>query len=251
MNASNIINIINQSTDSEIINLLDSFKESVIVKALKQASEAYHNDTPLLSDHKYDVVYDFLKSKFPKSKYLKTVGSKVTGEPVALPFWLGSMDKIKTEKEIKKWLSSNKNDTYIISDKLDGASALYFNNKLYTRGDGMNGKDISWLLDYLDLPTSIDFAVRGELVISKTLYPNARNIVVGVLNSKTKDTDTVAMLIRFIAYEVIFPDTKHQPSQSQQLSLLKYHKFTTPSFKLFMADEINEERLTQVNDFAK
>ena len=69
------------------------------------------------------------------------------------------------------------------------------NRKLYTRGDGNTGKDISYLINFIkglnNLQTSV--AIRGELIISKSKFSkikvegkvmNVRNIVSGIINSK-------------------------------------------------------------------
>ena len=238
------MNKVNKIDNADIIDFLSTQKEENIQKILEKANDSYHNtDSPFISDTKYDLIYEYFKEKYPKNSFLKKVGSKTT-EPVALPYWLGSMDKIKSTKEINKWLKSNNGDTFIVTDKLDGASALYYQNKLFTRGDGSKGKDISFLLKYLNLP-QVDFGVRGELVINKKLFPNARNIVVGVLNSKKKSIDEIAPNIKFITYEIIH-NSDTQPSQSQQLSLLKASGFFIAPFDTYIRNDINEKKLSSI-----
>lgn len=216
--------------------------EQELISFLEKASNAYYNtDKPIISDNDFDYIYDYFKKTFPKSKFLSKIGS-VVKDAVALPYWLGSMNKVKTDKDLKKWLKLNINDNYICTDKLDGASALYYKNKLYTRGDGKYGKDISFLLPYLNLPKT-DYAIRGELVISKKKYKNSRNIVVGVLNSKKKAIDEIAKEIKFISYEII-ANTPTQPTQSQQLYLLKKSGFMIPYFESLLKTDITEKKLT-------
>jgi NAD-dependent DNA ligase len=238
------MNKVNKIDNADIIDFLNTQKEENIQKILEKANDSYHNtDSPFISDTKYDLIYEYFKEKYPKNSFLNKVGSKTT-EPVALPYWLGSMDKIKSTKEISKWLKSNTGDTFVVTDKLDGASALYYQNKLFTRGDGSKGKDISFLLKYLNLP-QVDFGVRGELVINKKLFPNARNIVVGVLNSKKKSIDEIAPNIKFITYEIIH-NSDTQPSQSQQLSLLKASGFFIAPFDTYIRNDINEKKLSSI-----
>lgn len=223
---------------------MDFKTEKELVDFLRKASDAYYNsDNPIISDTEFDELHELLKTKFPKSKFLKEIGSR-TSDATQLPYFLGSMNKYKNNKEINRWLSKNTFSSFICTDKLDGISALYVNNKLFTRGDGYKGRDISFLLKYLNLP-KVNYAVRGELVINKKLYPNGRNIVSGIVNSKFKDISETAPLVKFIAYEVILNDTA-EPSQSQQLNLLKKDNFKTVTFDILSKEELNEENLTKV-----
>lgn len=57
-----------------------------------------------------------------------------------LPYLLASLDKLKTQKEINLWIKKyNDIDSYVVSDKLDGMSCLYYNGLLASRGDGSTG----------------------------------------------------------------------------------------------------------------
>ena len=54
---------------------------------------------------------------------------------------------------MENWNKKNSEDEYIIENKLDGISCLLFYDnekvKLYTRGDGIIGADITHLLEYI------------------------------------------------------------------------------------------------------
>ena len=142
---------------------------------------------------------------------------------------MGSMDKIKPDGEsIPKWLKTYDN-SYVISDKLDGTSALlvYKNKikKLYTRGDGRQGTDISSMLSFINFIPDLknDIVVRGELLISKNNfkrqgknYVNSRAMVNGLVNKKQISSDEIK-LIDFIAYELVDP----YYNVEKQMSLLK------------------------------
>ena len=97
---------------------------------------------------------------------------------------MASMDKIKPDtNSLQNWTIKYKGP-YVLSCKLDGVSGLYStenthntNNtantnkaKLYTRGDGKVGQDISHLIPYLRLPKNKDLVIRGEFIIPKTLF---------------------------------------------------------------------------------
>ena len=85
-----------------------------------------------------------------------------------------SMDKIKPDTNaLSKWKAKYAGP-YILSAKLDGISGLYSteNNeqKLYTRGNGKVGQDISHLIPYLKLPTTPDITIRGEIIMKKVYF---------------------------------------------------------------------------------
>ena len=86
------------------------------------------------------------------------------------------MDKIKpTTDALNKWTKKYKGQ-YVISAKLDGISALYVNiedkPKLYTRGNGIYGQDISHLVPYLvkNVKNVENVAIRGEIIIAKEVF---------------------------------------------------------------------------------
>ena len=90
----------------EIINNLNikELEEIIIL-----ASDAYYNKQPILLDNIYDILIDYLKYKFPKSKILKNIGSIPSKNKIKLKYWLGSMNKIKpTDNELEKWINKYK-----------------------------------------------------------------------------------------------------------------------------------------------
>ena len=110
------------------------------------------------------------------------------------------MDKIQPATDaLDKWMK-NYTGNYILSCKLDGVSGMYTNengtHKLYTRGDGAVGQDITHLLPSLNLPKQKNIVVRGEFIISKTRFEEKyktkfaswRNLGAGIINSKTLDS---------------------------------------------------------------
>jgi NAD-dependent DNA ligase len=75
-----------------------------------------------------------------------------------------SMDKIKPDSgTLDKWKQKYPGP-YVISCKLDGVSGLYTTEgaepKLYTRGDGKVGQDVSYLIPYLKLPKERGLVIR-------------------------------------------------------------------------------------------
>lgn len=152
--------------DNDIHNFGLSLPINQLVNILQFASDNYYNtDELILSDYQYDILIDILTDKDPKNPYLAKVGAPVEGSgSVKLPYWLGSMDKIKPDdKKLDRWLTKF-NGPYIISNKLDGISGLLvvkFDNglasnssitcNLYTRGDGTTGQNITKMLKYVNM----------------------------------------------------------------------------------------------------
>ena len=149
------------------VNYLQSLDYESLMRLYCKANEAYHNSAnPIMSDKAYDVLYDFVESRYPNAV---SVGSPILGRKTKLPFYMGSLNKMKSSPE--KWLESY-HGPYVISAKLDGVSALFDNRsqaKLYTRGDGEHGLDISHFIGPLGLNQikEKNIVVRGECIIPK------------------------------------------------------------------------------------
>ena len=235
-----IIKKINKSGNIwEVIHDLD---EDELVDAIKVSAESYYNtSTPLLSDEVYDILVERLKIINPDSPILNQTGAPIKGKKVKLPFWMGSMNKIKSDDNlIAKWTHDN-HGPYVISDKVDGVSCLVVlqnnNISMYTRGDGSYGQNISHLINYVNITVeklinkseseSLKIAIRGESIMSKQnftkyadIMANARNMVSGIVNSKEGSINKKhAGDVDFIAYEIIEPD--FEPSE-QFLMLQKW-----------------------------
>lgn len=209
---------------SDIIGFLESkFTEpEMIVEVLKLCSDKYYNtDETLITDEEYDRIYDKLIEIDPQNKYLEQVGAEVKGEKVDLPYWMGSMNKKKTKEEVDKWIPKYPGEV-VISDKLDGKSFILDikegNPKLYSRGNGNQGKDISYLLKYIKIPKiEGNYILRGEILISKTNFKriktnaaNSRSFIAGISNLKKIDKDKShdLKLVDLICFEVISPEMK-------------------------------------------
>jgi NAD-dependent DNA ligase len=238
----------------DIITTIDNLDIKDLEDIITYAADKYYNTMKsVISDSIYDMLIDFLKLKAPKSKVLKNIGAKIKSkDKVSLDYHLGSMDKIKPpSNQLEKW-ANQYTPPYILTDKVDGISALLVykkNNtiKMYTRGTSTEGLDISHLIKYLNniadidtvkeyckkyklVPTHKDniIALRGELIIKEKVFndnwakefKNARNTVAGLVNSKSinpqlaSDTDLVL-------YEVVDP----YYSMSRQLEIIKDLKF--------------------------
>ena len=200
----------------EGINLIEQSSEEQLAKIIKEANKLYYNENPIFNDNEYDIIKEFVEEKYPTNKVLSEIGAPVSKkEKVTLPYFMGSMDKLKSEDAVNKWVEKYPSD-YIISAKLDGVSGLYSTEngipKLYTRGNGKVGQDVTHLIPYLKLPQDLGLTIRGEFIIEKQIFDqfykaefaNPRNFVSGIINSKTINKDKLNH-IDFVAYEVITP----------------------------------------------
>jgi len=211
------------------IKFLEKCSKNELSKLLLKANDAYHNKSPLMTDNQYDILKEFIEKTDPSNKVVKKVGAPVpTKNKVKLPYEMASMDKIKPDTNaLVNWMKKFEGP-YLLSCKLDGVSGLYSTEgpepKLYTRGDGKHGQDISYLISLLKLPTHQNMCVRGEFIIPKQIFEekyagefaNPRNLVAGIINSKTIDEDKIGD-VSFIAYELIEPLVE----PSNQMKMLK------------------------------
>jgi NAD-dependent DNA ligase len=207
-----------------------------LIKLAKFLSSKYYSSGPIVSDEEYDLLIDAIRYLEPNNSFFKEIGTDCKqNNIVELPFYMGSMDKIKNSKDIIDW-SYKYDGPYYISDKLDGISALLEldkknGNKLYTRGNGLKGNDITPLIKYLNIP-QLDaeyVVVRGELIMCKDKFKkysgkmaNARNLVCGTVNSKKVNKERMND-IDFVAYEIIEPWLPVK----DQFNALKTNKFKT------------------------
>ena len=239
-----------QSIQKVVANLQDEdFKKYILSEDLStlhqlklHADDLYYNTgkSSGLEDWKYDFLKEILTLRDPN--YVIPTGTKIREKEnrVNLPFWLGSMNKFKPEDEkaMIKWVICNKAKQYIIQDKLDGISCLLVikngNVKIYTRGDGIVGADISYLAKYIkNIPKKVkdSISVRGELIMKEKVfkenynvwYANPRNMVAGVVSSKTMKEGI--NFVEFIAYEVVSEEIC--PSSLEQLNYLDSLGFKT------------------------
>jgi NAD-dependent DNA ligase len=213
------------------------------------ANDAYYNNKSLLlTDNEYDIVKEYVAVKYPSDTVIQQVGAPVGKNKVKLPYEMWSMDKIKPDtKELPSWTAKYKGP-YVLSCKLDGVSGLYTTDgstpKLYTRGDGKVGQDISHLLKVLNLPTTKGIVVRGEFIIPKSVFnskyadtfANPRNLTSGIVNSKS--VDAKAADIHFVTYECIVPELK----PGEQLNKLKELGFEVVDYKV--EQSITNEKLS-------
>ncbi|MDA8905748.1 helix-hairpin-helix domain-containing protein [Candidatus Thioglobus sp.] len=147
-----IKNIANQS------KLVSELTDSDLVEFCYIANQSYRSGNPIISDENYDFIFVHeLEKRLPNHPFLQKVETEVSGfseEKNKLPEKMLSTDKAYSWKEINKWLERitkfSSEINFLLADiqikgtaKLDGFAGYDDGNKLYTRGDGNKGSDIS------------------------------------------------------------------------------------------------------------
>ena len=248
----------------------DDFTVDEIIEVLKAADDAYYNDEEyLMEDSQYDAIKRYAEHLDPHHSYFIGIGSKIRGGKVRLPYPMGSLTQAY-EGDVTKWVEKFKlfTEKITISDKLDGVSALVVYNRKqfqigYSRGDGLEGADISrHLRKFTTVPSTTSdtriVAVRGEVILSEdnfvkvlsrglksrsgTPYKNARNAVAGIMNAET-NPDWVYEYIDFVAYEIIDPNYL---SKDEQLELLNDNGFTVVRAGTVDGRRLNDHSLIEI-----
>lgn len=239
---------------ADIVEYGQSLSTQQLSKLLKKAEHQYFNtDSPIMGDDEYDLLSSHLLSSTLTGIYDK-IGSpppKLARNKVSLPFHMGSLDKVKVNT-VDEWLAKNPGP-YVVMDKMDGVSLAYVvyvdgTTKLYTRGDGTIGQDVSHLLPALNLPEIITpVEIRAEIEMSNTAFEkyaedfvNPRNLVSGLVNKL--EVDPAVKDLSVFCYEIISQKLK----KSFQLRKLKSLGFNVPGFKCY--DSLSAERLSTIFD---
>lgn len=158
---------------------------------LDLASRKYYEGDPIISDSEFD-------SLAQQWSYIKVGYTPTDAYPHAWRMY--SLLKTVPDKEIPK--------NWVDSPKFDGAavSILYVNQDLeiaLTRGDGIQGKDITANMSWLVPPTIPIYGVvqiTGEVCAYKSVK-NARNYAAGALGLKD-DREFAERDLTFIAYDM-------------------------------------------------
>ena len=209
------------------INVLHTLSEHELTEMMKLANILYRNFEPIMTDNEYDILQDYITEKYPSNQEVFKVGAPIEKNKAQLPYEMASMDKIKPDTNALTNWTKKYTGPYVLSCKLDGVSGLYSTEgktpKLYTRGDGKVGQDVSYLIPHLRLPKTQDIVIRGEFIIPKstfdtkykTIFANPRNMVAGIINQKA--VNEAINDVHFVAYETIKPVLK----PSKQMSFLQ------------------------------
>ena len=200
-----------------------------LIDKLNEASYAYYaNDNPIMSDKKYDDLYDELMQLEKESGIILSSSPTQKVQGVVVDYLkevkhtkpMLSANKTKDIEEIKKFI--RKHPT-IMSWKEDGLTVvLRYKNGIFeqaiTRGGGVSGEDVTHTMRICDniplkLPYFTDMEVRGECVISwneferinselEKPYMHPRNLAAGSVRQLNANILTDRKLT-FKAFELV------------------------------------------------
>lgn len=221
----------------------------------KWSYEYYTLDNPTVSDAEYDEVYDELLALEKESGVvLPDSPTRRVGGAVLKGFSthkhkarLYSLDKCKSEEDLRKFLDKAVADEYTVEYKYDGLTVnlTYENGYLVratTRGDGETGEDVTaQALTIKNVPLSIKnkgiYEIQGEAIMRLSVLSrynqnateplkNARNAVAGAIrNLDPKETQKRAPEI--VCYNVGYSSDIKFESQSEMYGFLKENGFRT------------------------
>lgn len=217
-------------------------KTKELADKIIQARHDYYNGQPTISDKEFDRLVDALAKLDPNHIAVTSVGAPVSSEwqktTHLIP--MGSLNKINTIEQLKKWASNCNATKFLACEKLDGlsVSARFENGKLIlgaTRGSGVEGEDITKNVILMKgipekLKKNFTGHLRGEILLKKSdhqtyfkEYSNPRNAASGIakrFDSKGVEHLTVMM------YKVEGKDFKTELEQFEFIDTLGV--ITTP-----------------------
>lgn len=245
-------------------------------KKIQEANDAYRTGNAIISDGEYDILLDELAILSPDDELLSKVGHEVSDETrkTKLPIPMASMNKIKTIDEIKDWhrLKLIPSAVEVIcTPKYDGLS-LCVDEVIcdaITRGDGTYGQKSTnhyrFIGNHLYDQREPEFQQNtnafgcgpfaytyGEVIMPKSVFlekyatefANPRNLVAGLINSKTI-SDSLKDC-QYIKYGAV-PNQKNQfTTKAELLDVLNDgQKIKVPYFVTSITD-ITEEKLIEL-----
>ena len=240
----------NNLSQTDFLSLLESYDQSYFSS----------KDGGQISDGLYDDLEQLYEEKFGA----RPIKKKTDVTKNDLPYYMGSLRKIKEEKTLTTWKSKYPGP-YSVSDKIDGISALYMfggnqQGKLFTKHrDGITGTDISHFLPFLFSQTQLSLhkqypktSIRGELVLPKAIFKekyeeeneNARNMVSGLANRKWENISEEERKKLFDVWLIAYQIFDCKKKNSEQIYCLYKMGFKTP-YHLMLKD-CKKEELTEI-----
>ena len=230
---------------------------------IEEASKAYGEANPIMSDKEFDQLVNELKTLDPTYVDTVTYDDHTEGFPKAKhDLVTGTLAKCKNEEEFKDWFKKHPG-IYMMEQKMDGAGIelKYSNGKLVqavTRGTGFEGDDITEnaklvkgvQLDCVNPP--LTGSIRGEILMSHSMFnknykdkmKNCRNAAAGIM--KHLDGSELDNL-NFVAYDMQETvEKKFITTEEDKLKYLVCNGFEIPAFKkVSSVEEAFEFRTSQ------
>lgn len=214
-----------------------------------EASVAYYEGTPIMSDDEFDVI----EARLTQLGVDAQVGHGYvpTKNTITHQYPLLSLTKVRTIEDVDKWASKySKAAGYVIQPKYDGlALDITYSPEgnflcAATRGDGVVGEDVTHTVQSMInagkipatvLPHTDNTHVLGEVYMttddlltlnasqSDRVYANPRNAAAGLLRRKSVD---LSAYLSFVAY-----DTNNY--ETDEVEVLATQGFVTPKEHFF------------------
>jgi len=167
--------------------LIKDLTNNELSEFCEYANQEYRRGYPIISDQDYDFLFlKELKKRVPNHSLIEDIEPEIEGfsdEKILLPQAMLSIDKAYSYKEIIKWIertlksADDLNFNYSslkfrATPKLDGFAGYDDGKKLYTRGDGKKGSDITRVFNRgLKVFNDTERGQGpGEIVVSKTYF---------------------------------------------------------------------------------
>ena len=192
-----------------------------LILKIREANEAYRTGNPIMSDPEWDAMVEELANREPLHELLSEVGyiAEDDSRKEPLPFPMMSMNKVKTEEEVQKWIKKNglEGEDFVLSPKYDGNSLCAHENDMlaWTRGDGTNGqRSHEHFKAFKDTPFKEDVYTFGETIMPRARFDekyaedeeNPRNTVGGIMNKETVTDKTYD--VDYVRYGMFYKDKK-------------------------------------------
>lgn len=189
-----------------------SLSDEALLAFLELTNALYRAGYPLITDNDYDAIFlAELQRRYPDHPWLQQVEAEpeiADTKTVELPQRMLSTEKAYSWEEIERWLKRLQKAALRLglepeqlelkmTPKLDGFAAFDDGERLYTRGDGRRGSDISRVLQR-GLQIGGDGergGGAGEIVVSRSYFArhladhfdNSRNFQAAILAEKRED----------------------------------------------------------------
>ena len=198
----------------------------LLVAELEKLNEAYRAGTPLVTDAEYDEKVEALRALEPLHPFLLRVEPEtlsIKGK-VRHPSPMLSTEKAYELDDLKRFVKRVEKaaletgsgvPTFQVMAKLDGLAGRDDGKVFATRGDGLEGYEITSALVKGVVPVGGRGLGLGEIVMDlgyfednlKSFFEHPRNMVVGVVNSDELNENAVQALkdgaVRFVPYATL------------------------------------------------
>lgn len=232
-----------------------------LIAKIENANILYRTGNSIISDKEYDILIEELEFLDPDNELLNKIGVSIDDcRKTILPIIMASMSKVKTIQEIKDWLRTkgiSTNELVIFTPKFDGLSLMVCesNGTAITRGDGTYGsksnEHYSFIKNHLSLKDNPFKYTFGEVIIPKKVFldkysmdfANPRNLVAGLINSKTVDNNLIDSLkdCQYIKYGAVSDSTFK--TKKEIIDLLNKGQKEKVNYHICKISELTEDLL--------